>query len=75
MVGTRQRALVDGPSRKNAAELSARTENNRVVNFIGPQRLRGQFVDLEITRALPHSLRGRLSADASAPPTANRATA
>src|SRR5262245_10495673 len=43
MVGTRQRVLVDGPSRKNPRELSARTENNRVVNFAGPQELLGQF--------------------------------
>ena len=62
MVGTRQRVLVDGPSRKNARELSARTANNRVVNFAGPDALVGHFVDLEITQALPHSLRGRLPA-------------
>ncbi len=62
MVGTRQRVLVDGPSRKNARELSARTANNRVVNFAGPEALVGHFVDLEITQALPHSLRGRLPA-------------
>ena len=75
MVGTRQRVLVDGPSRKDAAELSARTENNRVVNFMGPQSLRGQFVELEITQALPHSLRGRIPASALAPTAANHATA
>ena len=60
MVGSRQRVLVDGPSRKNPEELSARTDNNRVVNFVGPQTLRGRFVDVRITQALPHSLRGRL---------------
>src|SRR5690349_11445673 len=59
MVGTRQRVLVEGPSRKDAAELSGRTDNNRVVNFAGHPRLAGRFVDLEITEALPHSLRGR----------------
>ena len=59
MVGTRQRVLVEGPSRKDAAELSGRTDNNRVVNFAGHPRLAGHFVDLEITQALPHSLRGR----------------
>jgi len=59
MVGTRQRVLVEGPSRKDAAELSGRTDNNRVVNFAGHPRLVGRFVDLEITEALPHSLRGR----------------
>jgi tRNA-2-methylthio-N6-dimethylallyladenosine synthase len=62
MVGTRQRVLVDGRSRKNAQELSARTGNNRVVNFAGPRELIGRFVELQITQALPHSLRGRLAA-------------
>jgi tRNA-2-methylthio-N6-dimethylallyladenosine synthase len=66
MVGTRQRVLVDGASRKNARELGARTGNNRVVNFAGPEELVGRFVELQITQALPHSLRGRLAAhDAS----------
>jgi tRNA-2-methylthio-N6-dimethylallyladenosine synthase len=60
MVGTRQRVLVDGPARKNALELCGRTDNNRVVNFAGPSALVGQFAELEIVRALPHSLRGRL---------------
>ena len=60
MVGTRQRVLVEGPSRKDPNELCARTENNRVVNFAGPARLAGQYVELEITGALPHSLRGRV---------------
>jgi len=62
MVGTRQRVLVDGPSRKDARELSARTANNRVVNFSATQELIGHFVELDITQALPHSLRGRLPA-------------
>ena len=60
MVGTRQRVLVEGPSRKDAAELAARTDNNRIVNFAGPARLAGRFVEVDITGALPHSLRGRL---------------
>jgi tRNA-2-methylthio-N6-dimethylallyladenosine synthase len=60
MVGTRQRVLVEGPSRKDAAELAGRTENNRVVNFAGNARLAGNFVEIEITSALPHSLRGRV---------------
>ena len=60
MVGTCQRALVEGRSKKNPAELAGRTENNRVVNFPGNARLAGRFVDLEITGALPHSLRGRV---------------
>jgi tRNA-2-methylthio-N6-dimethylallyladenosine synthase len=60
MVGSRQRVLVEGRSKKDASELAGRTENNRVVNFAGPPRLVGHFVDLEITQALPHSLRGRV---------------
>jgi tRNA-2-methylthio-N6-dimethylallyladenosine synthase len=60
MVGTRQRVLVEGRSKKNPAELAGRTENNRVANFPGNARLTGHFVDLEITEALPHSLRGRV---------------
>jgi len=62
MVDTRQRVLVEGPSRKDAGELAGRTTNNRVVNFAGPASLIGRMVDLEITAALPHSLRGRLAA-------------
>jgi len=57
-VGTRQRILVEGPSRKDAGELMGRTECNRIVNFRGPVRLVGQMIDVTITRALPHSLRG-----------------
>ncbi len=61
MVGTRQRVLVEGPSKKDASELAGRTDNNRVVNFPGPARLVGHFVDLDITQALPHSLRGSVA--------------
>ncbi len=61
MVGTRQRVLVEGPSKKHASELAGRTDNNRVVNFPGPARLVGNFVDLDITQALPHSLRGSVA--------------
>ena len=60
MVGSRQRVLVEGVSRKSAAELAGRTDNNRIVNFAGHPRLIGHFVDLDVTRALPHSLRGRV---------------
>ncbi len=60
MVGQRERVLVEGPSRKNAAELAGRTANNRVVNFAGNPRLVGHFVDVTITAALPHSLRGEI---------------
>jgi tRNA-2-methylthio-N6-dimethylallyladenosine synthase len=63
MVGTRQRVLVEGVSRKDATELAGRTDNNRVVNFAGPPRLIGQFVDLDITLAYPHSLRGRAAVE------------
>jgi tRNA-2-methylthio-N6-dimethylallyladenosine synthase len=58
MIGTTQRILVEGPSRKDEAELMGRTENNRIVNFRGPARLIGQMVDIVVTEALPHSLRG-----------------
>jgi len=58
MVGGIQRVLVEGHARKDANELAGRTENNRVVNFAGHSRLIGQFVDVRITAALPHSLRG-----------------
>jgi len=60
MVGTRQRILVDRPSRKDPEQMSGRTENNRVVNFDGEPSLIGALVDVEITEALPNSLRGRL---------------
>jgi tRNA-2-methylthio-N6-dimethylallyladenosine synthase len=60
MVGTVQRVLVDGPSRKDPTKLAGRTENNRVVNFDGDPSLIGQLVDLTIVEALPNSLRGRL---------------
>ena len=60
MVGTIQRVLVERPARKNADELAGRTDNNRVVNFAGQPRLIGRFVDVNITKALPHSLRGEI---------------
>ena len=61
MVGSRQRILVEGYSRKSDAELSGRTENNRVVNFVGPNRLIGEFAWVEITQALNNSLKGTLA--------------
>ena len=61
MVGTRQRVLADGTARRNPGELSGRTDNNRVVNFSAPARDIGGFVDVAITAALPHSLRGELA--------------
>ena len=70
MIGTRQRVLVEGPSRKNPDEMMGRTPNNRVVNFcvaaddkneqVGAQV--GTLLDVTITAAYPHSLRGELSA-------------
>jgi tRNA-2-methylthio-N6-dimethylallyladenosine synthase len=67
MVGTIQRVLVERPSRKDPLQLAGRTENNRVVNFTGSSTLIGGFVDIEITEALPNSLRGRLAAPETAP--------
>lgn len=60
MVGSRQKILVEGPSKKNADEFSGRTENNRVVNFAGNARLIGKLIEVEITQAHPHSLRGEV---------------
>jgi tRNA-2-methylthio-N6-dimethylallyladenosine synthase len=62
-VGTVQTILVEGPSRKNPAELMGRTECNRIVNFDGGPngaRLVGQMLDVRITLAYPHSLRGEV---------------
>jgi tRNA-2-methylthio-N6-dimethylallyladenosine synthase len=59
-VGTVQRILVEGPSRKDPAELMGRTECNRIVNFKGQPRLVGQMIDVTITQAFPHSLRGEV---------------
>ncbi len=66
MVGEVHRVLVEGPSRKDPAQVSGRTENNRVVNFTGPASLIGDFVDLRITEVLPNSLRGTLAAPCDA---------
>jgi tRNA-2-methylthio-N6-dimethylallyladenosine synthase len=60
MVGSVQRVLVEGVSKKNTEELAGRTDNNRIVNFAGNPRLIHHFVDLRITSALPHSLRGEI---------------
>jgi tRNA-2-methylthio-N6-dimethylallyladenosine synthase len=61
MVGSRERVLVEGAAKKDAAELAGRTANNRVVNFPGARELIGRLVDVTITAALPHSLRGELA--------------
>lgn len=60
MVGTVQRVLLDGPSKKNPEELAGRTDNNRVVNLPGDPGLIGCFVDVRITEARAHSLRGEM---------------
>jgi tRNA-2-methylthio-N6-dimethylallyladenosine synthase len=62
MVGSVQRVLVEGPSRKDANELTGRTENMRKVNFAGDPRLVGQFVDVLVTEVMSNSLRGRMAA-------------
>jgi len=70
-VGTVQRILVEGASRKSSAEapeLMGRTECNRIVNFVGPHSLVGQLIDVDITEAYPHSLRGRWPAVVQAEP-------
>lgn len=64
-VGTVQRILVEGPSRKDAHELMGRTECNRIVNFassVEPEQLVGQMLEVRITEALPHSLRAEMQA-------------
>ncbi len=61
MIGSRQRVLVTGHAARNARELAARTDNNRVVNFAGDAAAIDSYVDVAITAALPHSLRGELT--------------
>ena len=65
MVGSVQRILVEGPSRKNIMELYGRTENNRIVNFEGSHRSIGGFVDVEITEVHTNSIRGKFIRDES----------
>jgi tRNA-2-methylthio-N6-dimethylallyladenosine synthase len=60
MVGSVQRVLVESLSKKSGEELAGRTDNNRIVNFVGNPRLIHSFVDVRITSALPHSLRGEI---------------
>jgi len=61
MVGRFERILVEGASRKNPQELAGRTSNNRVVNFSGSSRLVGKLVDVRISAALAHTLRGEVA--------------
>ena len=70
LVGTVQRILVEGPSRKSTAEapeLTGRTECNRSVNFKGPGRLVGQMIDVNVTAVWSHSLRGEVLTHELAP--------
>lgn len=63
MVGTVQRILVEGASKKDAEELQGRTENNRVLNFDGgadSDKLIGQFIDVAVTKSFGYSLRGEM---------------
>jgi tRNA-2-methylthio-N6-dimethylallyladenosine synthase len=60
MVGTTQRILVEGQSKKDASELCGRTDNNRMVNFVGNPAETGHFLNVEISAALAHSLRGEI---------------
>ena len=64
MVGSVQKVLVEGVSKKNPEELKARTENNRIVNFFVPSekhaRFMHHFINVKITQALPHSLKGEI---------------
>ncbi len=63
MVGTIQRILVEGPSKKDPNEMQGRSENNRVVNFNGgpnAARLIGQMIDVNIVHSYAYSLRGEV---------------
>ncbi len=59
-VGTVQRLLVEGVSKRDGSELMGRTECNRVVNFPGNERLIGQMIDVRITEARTYTLRGEV---------------
>jgi len=63
MVGSVQRVLVEGVSKKHEHELAGRTDNNRIVNFPGSKALLNRFVNVRITAALSHTLRGELIED------------
>jgi tRNA-2-methylthio-N6-dimethylallyladenosine synthase len=65
-LGTVQRLLVEGASKRDSGELMGRTECNRVVNFAGPARLIGQMVDVRITETRSYTLRGEVLLHASA---------
>jgi tRNA-2-methylthio-N6-dimethylallyladenosine synthase len=65
MVGSVQRVLVERAATKGGGDLAGRTQNNRWVNFAGPASLLQRFVDVLVTEARPHSLRGRLGPEAA----------
>ena len=60
MIGSRQKVLVEGSSRKDPSQLAGRTDNNRMINFAADRRLIGQMIDVEVTKSMSHSLRGRV---------------
>ncbi len=60
MLGTNQRVLVTGKAKKGRGQLSARTDNNRIITFDGPESLIGQMIDLKVTDVYPHTLGGTL---------------
>jgi tRNA-2-methylthio-N6-dimethylallyladenosine synthase len=60
MLGTIQRVLVEGLSKKDTQELAGRTDNNRVINFRGLPEMIGRFVDVNVTEVVRHTLRGEL---------------
>ncbi len=70
MVGSQQRILVEGPSKKDPKQICGRTDNNRMVNLKGDANLIGKFITANITQALPNSLRGELTNPSFSQPTA-----
>jgi len=60
MVGSPHKVLVEGPSRRDPAEMTGRTENNRIVNFKASPRLIGSLIDVTVTEVLTNSLRGEV---------------
>ena len=71
MIGTVQRILVEGISKKNSEELCGRTDNNRMVHFAGDLTITGHFIDVKITSALSKSLRGEFVRDTTAIPSSS----
>jgi tRNA-2-methylthio-N6-dimethylallyladenosine synthase len=71
MIGTVQRILVEGISKKNSEELCGRTDNNRMVHFAGDLTITGHFIDVKITSALSKSLRGEIVRDTTAIPSSS----